>query len=214
MYKIKISFALLAVCFSILAFSQDKKAEQILKKVADKYKSFKSYKADFKYMLENKKDKLNISKKGTLYVKQSKFRLDIDGKEITCDNKTIWTYIKEANEVQINDYDPSNTDASPSRIFNIYEKGFISQFVEEKTEGGRVLQLIELTPIDKKKSYFKVKLFIEKMNNQILRTKIFDKNGNIYTYEISKFQAHIKIKENFFSFDKKAHPGLEVIDLR
>jgi len=208
----------LVLFFSIIlinqAFSQDKKAEQILKAIAAKYKSFKSYRADFVYTLENKKDKLNINKKGALYVKQGKYRLEMGSILIMCDNKTLWNYNKDNNEVQISDYDPNSAEVNPSKIFTIYDKGFLSQFVEEKTEKGKIIQLLELTPTDKKKSYFKVKLYIDKSTSQIIRTKIFDKNGNIYTYEINKFQGHIKIKDTFFTFSKKSFPGVEILDLR
>ena len=209
---------LIIICF--LAFSlnmahaQDKKAEQILKTIANKYKSFKSYKADFVYVLENKKDKLNINKKGLLYVKQGKYKLEMGPLTIICDNKTLWNYNKDNNEVQISDYDPNSAEINPSKLFMVYEKGFLSQFIEEKTEKGKIIQLVELTPTDKKKSYFKLKLYIDKSLSQIVRSKIFDKNGNIYTYEINKFQGHIKIKDNFFAFNKKQYPGVEVLDLR
>lgn len=214
------SLAKLLLCFSVLflmsniGLAQDKKAEQILKTIATKYKSFKSYRADFRYLLENKKDKLSISKKGTLHVKQGKYKLDMGPIIIFCDNKTLWNYNRDANEVQISDYDPKSAELNPSKIFNIYDKGFLSQFIEEKTEAGKVIQLLELTPIDKKKSFHKVKLYVDKSTSQIIRSKIFDKNGNIYTYEITKFQGHIKIKDHFFTFLKKDFPGVEVLDLR
>lgn len=207
--------SLLLIALSIWsAQAQDKKAEQILKNVANKYKSFKTYKADFKYNLENKRDKLNITKKGSLYVKGTKYRLEMGTITIICDGKTLWNYNKDNNEVQISDYDPATAEVNPSKIFSVYEKGYLSQFVEEKIENGRIIQLLELTPVDKKKSFFKIKLYIDKGMNQIVRSKIFDKNGNVYTYEVIKFQGHIKMKEHFFTFNKKDFPGVEVLDLR
>lgn len=193
---------------------QDKKAEAILKNVATKYKSFKTYRADFKYNLENKKDKINLNKKGTLWVKGNKFRLAMGDREIFCDGKTSWTYNEGDNEVEINNYDPKSAEVTPSKIFTIYEKGFSSQFVEEKIEGSRILQIVDLTPTDKKKPYYKVKLFIDKGSSQMVRTKIFDKNANVYTYEILKFAVNIKIKDTFFNFDEKLHPGVTRNDLR
>lgn len=194
--------------------AQDKKAEAILKNVAEKYKSFKTYRADFKYNLENKKDKINLNKKGTLWVKGNKFRLSMADRDIFCDGKTSWTYNQADNEVEINNYDPKSAEVTPSKIFTIYEKGFTSQFVEEKIETSRILQVVDLTPIDKKKPYFKVKLFIDKGTSQMVRTKIFDKNANIYTYEILKFSANLKMKDTFFNFDEKEHPGVTKNDMR
>jgi outer membrane lipoprotein-sorting protein len=210
----KILCLLLLACSLLNLTAQDKKAEQILKSVAGKYKSFKTYKADYKYLLENKRDKLYITKKGALFVKTAKYRLEMGTMTIICDGKTLWNFNKDNNEVQVSDYDPANAEVNPSKIFSIYDKGYLSQFIEEKTENGRIMQLIELTPIDKKKSFFKIKLYIDKGLSQICRSKIFDKNGNVYTYEVLKFQGHIKIKDHFFNFNKKDYPGVEILDLR
>ena len=85
-------------------FAMDNKSDSILKAVSAKYKSFKTYKASFAYNLENKKDKINITKKGTIYVKGLKFKIEMGNLEIFCDGKTIWKYNKEDNEVEINTF--------------------------------------------------------------------------------------------------------------
>lgn len=55
----------------------------------------------------------------------------MDGQEIYCDGKTMWTYLKDANEVQISNYNPKSSDINPSEIFTVYEKGFLSKFIGE-----------------------------------------------------------------------------------
>ena len=83
-------------------YAADSKSDSILKAVSAKYKSFKTYKASFVYNFENKKDKINVTKKGTIYVKGVKFKIEMGNLEIFCDGKTIWKYNKEDNEVEIN----------------------------------------------------------------------------------------------------------------
>ncbi len=195
-------------------FAMDNKSDSILKAVSAKYKSFKTYKASFAYNLENKKDKINITKKGTIYVKGLKFKIEMGNLEIFCDGKTIWKYNKEDNEVEINTFNAAKNDLSPQKILNTYEKGYISEFIEEKMENGVIVQQIRLTPIDKTKNIHTVKLFVQKQGKIIVRSKLYGKFGDIYTYEIPKFQAHIKILDNFFVFNKKAHPGVTENDLR
>ena len=110
-------------------------------------------------------------------MKQGKYRLEMGPLLIICDNKTLWNYNKENNEVQISDYDANSAEINPSRIFTIYEKGFLSRFIEEKTEAGRIIQLLELTPVDKKKSFHKVKLYIDKgmpLTGTLTRSAVFN----------------------------------------
>jgi outer membrane lipoprotein carrier protein len=192
----------------------DPKAKALLDLVSKKYKSYKTIKANFKLKIENAVSKVKDEKKGLLILKAGKYFIQLEGQEITCDLKTTWTYLKESNEVQINTYEPDAHAVNPSEIFTMYEKGFIYQLAESIKEAGKDLQVVELTPTDKAKNYFKIKLFIDKASSNIVRSLIFDKNGNKYSYEIVQFAANTPIEDAQFTFDLKKHPGVEVNDIR
>jgi outer membrane lipoprotein-sorting protein len=74
--------------------------------------------------------------------------------------------------------------------------------------------MIDLSPIDTKRSFFKIRLSIDKVAKQIANVVIFDKNGNKYTYYIKTFTPNVKVPETTFAFDAKKYPGVEVVDLR
>lgn len=208
-------FALVLTIFLSSAFiTSDKAASQILDKVSKNYRSYKTIKAAFKIKIFNKQDKSSQSEKGTLFVKGKKFRVEMDGQDIYCDGKTMWTYLKDANEVQISNYNPKNSDINPSEIFTVYEKGFLSKFIGEGKKGSVVTEQIELTPTDKKKPFFKVKLTIDKVAKKIMDMTIMSKNGVESIYEITGFSPNIKLEDSFFRFDKKSKPGVVEIDLR
>lgn len=185
------------------------KAKEILNKVSQKYKSYSNIKADFKFTLEIQAEKFKEEQKGIFYLQKEKFKLDMGEQTVTCDGKTIWTYLKDANEVQINKYDPKAMDISPTEIFTMYEKGFLYALTGE--ENGQ--HIIELTPVDKKQNYFKVKLYVDKSKNNITKSRIYEKNGNIYTYDIMNFTPNVQLASNFFTFDKSKHPKVIVTDL-
>jgi outer membrane lipoprotein-sorting protein len=77
-----------------------------------------------------------------------------------------------------------------------------------------VLQNIELTPTDKSKNFFKVLVDVDKKNQTLARMKVFEKNGNRYTYEITNFTPNGAVKDDLFTFDAKKYPNVEVVDLR
>ncbi|MCC6721914.1 MAG: outer membrane lipoprotein carrier protein LolA [Bacteroidia bacterium] len=217
--KIILNFLYLSVVSIFLVTTSafvnfDKDAGKILEKVSKKYKSFKTIKADFKIKIINKQNKSSQSEKGILYVKGKKFRVEMDGQEIYCDGKTMWTYLKDVNEVQISDYNTKKTDINPSEIFTVYEKGFLSKFIGEGKKGNIVTQHIELTPTDKKKPFFKVKLTIDKMAQKIMDMTVLNKNGIESLYEIIQLTPNVTLDDSFFSFDKKSKPGVIEIDLR
>ncbi len=213
MKNIKIILLSLLISSTVLA-QVDKKAKDILAGVSAKYKSMKAMKIDFAYTLENPSAKIKETQAGSIVLSGAKYRLNIAGQEVISDGKTSWTYMKEAKEVQINTVDPTAEGIKPNEIFTMYEKGFLYRFVDEKTVGGKVQQNLELTPTDKSKEFFKVKLTVDKASKQIVKSIIFDKNGNRYTYAIKAFDANPALNASTLSFDAKEYPGIEVVDLR
>ena len=205
--------------FSILAIAQDKqvdkKAQQILKKLSNKYKAFKSVKATFIITIEKAQDKNSEVQQGTIYLKGKKYKLEIAGQDVISDGVTRWTYVKDANEIQIDHQKTDENAITPTNVFTMYEKGFLFKFTGEEKQKGMVYQLVELIPVDpKKKNITKVKLKINKKDNFIANAKIFDRNGSIQTINVDKFSPNVIKSDSIFSFNAKNFPGAEVIDLR
>ncbi len=193
----------------------DPKAKVVLDNVSKKFKSLKTVIANFVLKIEGANNSVTDSKKGSVYVKGAKYKVVMGEQEIISDNKTSWTYAKDVNEVTINNVDQNNQGMTPAKIFtNFYDKDFLYKLNGETTEKGKVLQNIELTPTDKSKPYFKVLIDVDKKTQTLARMKVFEKNGNRYTYEISSFQPNGAVTDDMFTFDAKKHPGVEVVDLR
>jgi len=130
------------------------------------------------------------------------------------DGKSQWTYIKKDKEVQLNNVDKSDDSFNPAQMFTMYEKGYKYIYTGDQTIKGKVYQIIDLTPEDDKKEFFKVRLTIDKLKKQIYSALIFDKNGVKFNYTITSFTPNITVPETIFTFDKKTNPGVEVVDLR
>ncbi len=194
----------------------DKKAKDILAGVSKKYKSYNVIKAEFTFTLENTAEKTTDSYTGILFVKPSgnKYKIDLNKQEIISDGKSTWTYLKDAKEVQVNVVETGDDAINPAQIFTIYEKGYSYIFVEEKNIKGKMCQVIELTPTNKTKNIFKARLIIDKTLKQLVEIKLFEKNGNRYNYSVKNMTANPKVDDQFFTFDKKKYPGVDVIDLR
>ena len=205
---------LLILNSGFLTAQSDKTSQDILKGLSDKYKSFNTVDAEFTYIIESAQDKTNEKQKGKVYLKGNKYKLLIVGQEVYCDGKTIWTYLKDSKEVQITDPSSKADAITPANIFNMYEKGYNSKFIEEKVEGGIAVQTIDLMPTDSKKKFFKVRLTINKNEKLIISSKIFDKNGNKITYSIDSFHHDNPLDDSLFNFNIPGYPGIEVIDLR
>ncbi len=200
--------------FMSISDTEDNQSSQILSKLSKTYKTYKSIKASFSISIKNTQSNTSVKQSGTLYQKGKKFRVNMSGQEIYCDGKTIWTYLKDANEVQISKFDAKTMDINPSEIFTIYEKGFIHKHAGQVSNGTQTLDVIELTPTDKNKPYFKVKLGIDKLANKVKEMSVHSKNGITTTYVITKFEPNVAMSESYFKFNAKDKPGVIEIDLR
>ncbi len=203
-----ILFSLTFVIHSVSA-QNTAKGKEILSAMSKKYKGYSTIKADFKYILEVQSEKFKEEQKGSFSLKGQKFRLEMGEQSVMCDGKLIWTYLKDANEVQVNRFDPKAMNISPTEIFIMYEKGFLYAYTGD--EGN--YEVIELTPNDKKVNYFKVKIFVDKLKKVIAKAKIYEKNGNIFTYEILNQVPNSPMTDNMFVFDKTKYPKVTVTDL-
>ena len=197
------------------AATSDPAAKKVLDAVSNKFKTFKTVQSTFTLKVEDGKGKVQGSEKGTVYMKGPKYRVDMAGRNIFCDGKNIWTYEKGANEVTITQLDPSASGITPQKLFtNFYDKDFLYKLNGEKKEAGKVLQEIEMTPVDKTKTFHKVYISVDKKAQTIFSTKILEKNGNKYTYTVNNLNGQAPVSDAMFVFDKKKYPGVEEVDLR
>jgi len=196
------------------AFAQkDKRAQTILDEMSKKYKSLKSYQAAFTYASVGAGAK--ESYKGDLTVQNEKFRLVLGGQEVFTDGKTMSTYIKESNEVNVQDYDRNETsELNPTQIYTIYKRGFDYRFLKEQKQGGRTLEVIELTPNRQKSPIATIQISVDKADRSVRNWLIINKDGKRTTYTITKFTPNVKLSDAYFVFDKGKYPGVEVVDLR
>lgn len=193
----------------------DTDAKKILDGVSAKFKSFKTVTAKFNLKIENSAGKVQGSKSGVVNLKGTKYRINVTGQEIYSDGITTWTYDKASNEVQINKVERSANTITPQKMFtNFYDKDFLYKSNPEVKSGSKTFQEIELTPIDKSKAFFKVLVLIDKATQTIKQTKVFEKNGNRYTYSIVNMLTNGALPDALFVFDVKKYPKVEVVDLR
>ncbi len=191
------------------------KAKVILDRVKSKHKTAESIKVDFSFKLENKKrDNFKEVREGTATIKGDKFRVNLGSHLIICDNNTVWTYLKEADEVQVNTYKPDQMKINPSEMFTLYKEGFLYGYKGEKTVDGKPYYRVELTPENKEKSFYKIRLLVNQDDYHISQTKVFEKDGSIYTYDFKNYRLDQNIATKQFTFNKQQHPNVTVIDLR
>lgn len=198
-------FVLLLV-FSTVYPSPGQKAGDILEAVNRKYASFSSYSAGFKVSGTEKYA-------GTLLSKGKMYKITLGGQEVYNNGKDVYTYVSEANEVNITSYNEGDeSDISPNNIFNLYKKGYASSYKNEMTVVGKKYDVVTLTP-KTRSSVSRIELTIGRADQLISSWTVFDRSGAT-TYTITDFKPNIAVANAAFTFDRSKYPKVEVIDLR
>ena len=165
-----------------------------------------SYEANFAYALTNDVENIKEEFRGKLTVKGDKYRISLPEQEVINNGLTVWTYLPEVKEVNIDNYDKNSGDINPLKIYEIYQKDFKYLYIQEKTEDGVVVEEVDLVPEKKDAQYFKIKLLIKKRDKVIQSLTMFDKGGNRYKYTITKFIPNAQVADSYFAFDPKKAP--------
>lgn len=192
----------------------DQKAKNVLDAMSSKYQKIPAYKSDFTYELINEVDGINEKFEGEITVKGEMYRLALDEQLVINNGNTVWNYLPDVNEVNIESYDPEEAEMSPSKIYTAYKKGYKYIYLGDESCAGGTCAVVDLVAEDKDAQIFKIKLFINKSDNSLEKWTMFDKTGNKFIYTIDNFNPNVNVKDTYFTFDASKYPGVEVIDLR
>lgn len=205
-------FIILCLLFIFVSQAQirDAKAKTILEEVSARANAAKSIRADFSYLMDNPKAKIHEEKKGKVLISGDKYTMTAAGQTVISDGTTIWTYFRESNEVQVNAVDEDDEALTPTRLLTSYHQNYNAKSIKSEDPAW---ETIELTPV-KTKNFSKAILNIHKTKKQITSFRIYDKNGNVFTYKISNYTTDVPVTTAEFTFDPKKYPGVEIIDMR
>ena len=212
--KIKAIIALVSLfLFTNIVFAQNKDAENILKELSEKTNSFENIKVSFSYKMINKEAGIDESTNGTLLVSGNKYCLNIAGQEIISDGKTLWTYLADSEEVQVNEV-MEDEGFSPNKLLSSYNDDYTSKKDKDIIKEGKTFYQLKLKPKDKASNFDFVILVIDAEKLQLESFIMHDFDDNVFSYEIKQFVVNSEIPESSFIFDTSKYPNVEIIDMR
>jgi len=187
----------------------DPNAKKILDAVSAKMKTYKGINASFNMVSKGRTGKINNNATGKISIKGNKYYIKQGATEIFSDGNKTWNY-NGNDEVTVNSADGDASALSPQRLLtNFYDKDFTYKLV---ATAGNYNQ-IQLVPIDKRKNFQRVNVFVDKSKMMITRARVVDKSNNIIDFNLSNVNTGANIPDNTFVFDKnKYKKNIEVIE--
>ncbi len=193
------------------SFAQyDPEAKTVLDAMSARYKKLDAFTATFSQALVNETAGIEEQLTGEVTVKGSMYKLDIAGQLVYNDGQDVWSYNEEIAEVTVSEYIPDDQEISLNNVWDLYKDGYKYILLSQDKNGVRT---IDLDPVDRTKSFFKVRMMIDN-ENKLQSFMVFETNGNRFTYNILSLTEEKNITDSFFKFDPTKYPGVEVIDFR
>lgn len=208
--KSALTLSLMLLFSSVFA---QQNADELLKKVIDKTKTYSALKIDFEYRMLNTDAGIDEVKEGVVNVKGDAYKLIMAGQTVISDGKTIWTYLEDSEEVMVSDAAEGEDNITPSRILTSYYEDHKISYVKNRRNEVVGQETVELKPQEGKK-FVKIQITIDTDNLQIKSFSIFDNGGNEFVYKLKSMEEMKVIEADFFTFNKADYPDVDVIDMR
>jgi len=208
---------IVSVSFAQVELVKDSAAKKILDAFSKKASQSKGVRIKFSYTTDNRQNDYHETQKGYIFLEGQKFKVIIPKTEIISDGKTVWTYMKEDNEVTLSETDTSEVSIfNPAKLFTAYKHGFKYLLIGEETIDNVKYNVIDLYPEDTENNpYSIIRLKINKTTDEIYSVKTSGKSGIDYTFQVAEYKPNIAIPEELFKFDQSKYPAdIEITDMR
>ena len=206
----KTIFLSILTVLSLSAIAQkDALAKQILDQVGAKVKASKGILVNITLISKNNKGKNMGTKQIALQMKGDKYLLKEGKMEILCDGQNIYNF-DGANSISKSSVAESDQTLSPQKLLSgNYDKDFNFKLLSQDNTKAT----IELYPIDKRKSFQKVTLVINKVQSALASALILDKSNNQTDVKVGSINYAASLNDKIFQFNRAKYPkNAEIFD--
>ncbi len=193
-----------------MAFAQD--AMKVLDITADRIRKAGNVKIEYKASIFAGATE-KASSTGTMWLQESKMKLETGDINTWYNGKTRWCYVPSANEVNIDE--PSKKEMAamnPYTFMNIYKKGF-KMTVKETVLRGEAVYEVYLRARYAKMDVKEVYVDIRKSDYQPLCIRVREDN-DWQRVSILSFKGNLQLSDTFFNFPEKDYPKVLINDMR
>jgi len=195
--------------FQSVQAQKDPEAKALLDQMGTKVKQAKGILASIQLISKNNKGKALGTKSINLKLKGEKYLLKQGAVEIVCDGTNIYNF-DGVNSISKSSISEADQTLSPQKLLaGNYDKDFNFKLLSQNASKAT----IELFPIDKRKSFQKVTLILDKVKSALSSASILDKSNNITDVKIVSINYGASLEDKLFLFNRAKYPkNVEIFD--
>lgn len=201
-------YILLIITITLSLNISAQSANDFLKSIIEKNKSYKDISITFVYEFKNQAKGISEKTSGYASMKGNAYLFNINGQEIISNGKVVWTHLIDEEEVMIGDVTEDN-NTSPIAIIDSFSKNANVTFVNNNNTNVKTLLV---KGIDNKT--FETTTITVDNDLKLKEISIKTLDGDTLIYHITKFTTNQDLPDSMFIFNEKIHPNVEIIDMR
>ncbi len=208
-----LGFLIVMMISSMLNVAQAQDPKAVLDKMSATYKAMPGFEIEFVQKVMNESEVLDRFS-GSAAVSKEKFMIKFRDQHIYCNGPVLWTYLVEAQELTITNFEPEETFINPTNIYDIYKKGFTYTYKRSENMGGTLIDVIELISTDEDSDFTNIIMYIDKNTSYLKAWDLIDYDGIKTSFEVANFKPNQTYAAGFFEFDPKKNPVQHTEDYR
>ena len=206
--KTKNIIACLAFLFAAQVVSAQNNAESLIRMLVNQIKSHKNVEMAFSYQISPDGKNIGDSEKGHAWLQGEAYKIEMAEQQTISDSKTIWSYLIDDEEVMVSNAS-EGADNTPLKLLTSLDESYVATLTGIDNKG---IASIELA--NPKGQYKRVTLKINTKKSELKSADIYMEDGSKVVVNVEEMKFDQKLDDDFFTFDAKKHPKVDVIDMR
>ena len=206
--KTKNIIACLVLLFATQVVTAQNNAETLVRLMVDQVKSHKNVKMAFSYQISPDGKSLGDSEKGHAWLQGEAYKIEMAEQQTISDGKTIWSYLIDDEEVMVSNAS-DGVDNTPLKLLTSLDESYVATLTGIDGQGVATIELA-----NPKGQYKRVTLKINTKKTELKSADIYMEDGSKVIVNVEEMKFDQQLDSNFFTFDTKKHPKVDVIDMR
>lgn len=199
--------ASLVLLFATQAVSAQNNAEAIIRLIVNQMKSHKNVEMTYKYQVSTE-GLTTEAQQGKGWLQDEAYKVEMVEQQIISDGKTIWNYLIDEEEVMISNA-TEGVDNTPLKLLTSLDENYAATLTGMDAQGNAVIELA-----NPKGQYKRVTLRVNANKLSINSLDVYMEDGTKLTITMEEMKFDQDLDKDFFTFDAKKHPKVDVIDMR
>lgn len=206
--KTKNIIACLVLLITAQAVNAQSNAEALIRLLVDQVKSHKNVEMTFNYQISTDGKNFAESEKGHAWLQGEAYKIEMADQQTISDGKTIWSYLIDDEEVMVSNAS-DGADNTPLKLLTSLDESYAASLSGIDAQGVATVELA-----NPKGQYKRVTLKINTKKKDLKSADIYLEDGSKVAINVEEMKYDQPLDSNFFTFDAKKHPKVDMIDMR